>query len=275
MLGAASSNNLGRVLRLQQATRTLRFKVIALVIKSCVAVLHFMPLLILSVCLIALVVISASFVYLFISADCGPVRSRRQWYYSFRFLLEDMSQFQHDGEQGNRDDFNFSQSQGVENFVLSTDSQAASTSRSAGLSNLLNGRSQGAFRAPNLLFGRRLDAPVGVHLPAGSVAGPGHSASMPMKFDAAHGNLMPQVPVPAAATPQVGDAEQRQPSESGKSKTPRLKWEDWNTITLIEVKRAEHIEDSDKSSRDRCERSDAKWVKIARKMNLRLVEGEG
>ncbi|KAL3686915.1 hypothetical protein R1sor_013224 [Riccia sorocarpa] len=53
-----------------------------------------------------------------------------------------------------------------------------------------------------------------------------------------------------------------QEPESGKQKKPKAKWEYWNTIVLIECKRAEELENQGKKSMDRCVRADQKWLEL-------------
>ncbi|KAL3693596.1 hypothetical protein R1sor_007247 [Riccia sorocarpa] len=172
-------------------------------------------------------------------------------------------------------------------FVLAGDSQSHGVPRSAAMPHLPLPQPHMPFIALHMLFGSRLDAGVGMsllHLQNGVPGLPMPSSS----FGGGPGiNFQPFNVVstswarPQAATAplpnpapnhQNSDAEQHQ-EPAGKSKTAPMKWEDWNTIALIEVKRAEHIEDEDKTTWERCESSDAKWVRVARKMKLRLVDG--
>ncbi|KAL3688704.1 hypothetical protein R1sor_015013 [Riccia sorocarpa] len=110
-----------------------------------------------------------------------------------------------------------------------------------------------------------------------TAASGGHGIAPAPSFNAAPGShgsssaAIPALSLPMPVYPYLHSAE-----SSGKASKRKLKWEEWNTIELIEVMSAEFIENEERRSTDRCtcERHDAKWTRIQRRMNARGVVGE-
>ncbi|KAL3693953.1 hypothetical protein R1sor_007604 [Riccia sorocarpa] len=93
-------------------------------------------------------------------------------------------------------------------------------------------------------------------------------------------NLLPNLqPSGAHFASQAGTsmeaAGNNQDAQPGKpQRKPKAKWEYWNTIVLIECKRAEEIENAGKKGKERCRSAEQKCQDLQKKMQARLVVEE-